>query len=246
VLALMLVPFLFTKLADAVSLSQARRAAGFMPLAFSVAGGAALLARIPAAAIPVSLAAGIALQLAWPGEFGYRFHGNAPAAAAWIAAWGGLAALVLGLLVRRRTIEEARGPLVVLAAALFVAPVAWHGLAHFEPPARGLALPAGLVDALRQRVAKGDVVFSDPETSYRIAAFAPVYIAAAPASHVADTRANRPRARVREVNRFLKTGRLAIPRRFGARWIVLDRRRFELRLRLPVAFRDSRYTLYRL
>ena len=45
VLVLMLVPELFTRFSDAVSISQARRAAGFVPFAFAVAGGAAVLAR---------------------------------------------------------------------------------------------------------------------------------------------------------------------------------------------------------
>ena len=39
VFAVMLVPFLFTSLADLVSISQARRAAGFLPFAFAFAGG---------------------------------------------------------------------------------------------------------------------------------------------------------------------------------------------------------------
>ncbi len=45
VLALMLVPELFVRFSNAVSLSQARRAAGFAPLPFAFAGGLALLAR---------------------------------------------------------------------------------------------------------------------------------------------------------------------------------------------------------
>ena len=39
-------PTLFTHFADAVSISQARRAAGFVPFPFAVAGGAAVLARL--------------------------------------------------------------------------------------------------------------------------------------------------------------------------------------------------------
>ena len=44
---------------------------------------------------------------------------------------------------------------------------------------------------------KGSTVYSDLETSYRIAATAPVYIAAAPPGHVADTKENDPYARRR-------------------------------------------------
>jgi hypothetical protein len=90
------------------------------------------------------------------------------------------------------------------------------------------------------------VVFSDTGTSYRIAAAAPVYVAAAPPAHVADTRANRPYARAKAVGRFLRSGDLAIPRRFGAGWIVVDRTARAPRLRLPVAYADARYVLYRL
>ena len=45
VLALMLVPELFVRFSNAVSLSQSRRAAGFVPFAFAFAGGLALLMR---------------------------------------------------------------------------------------------------------------------------------------------------------------------------------------------------------
>ena len=46
--------------------------------------------------------------------------------------------------------------------------------------------------------------------------------------------------------RFVRTGDLSIPRACGARWLVVDRSRFALRPDLPVAFRDARWTLYRL
>ena len=65
-------------------------------------------------------------------------------------------------------------------------------------------------------------------------------------AHVADTRANRPYARQRDALRFMRTGDLAIPRRYGAEWIVLDRKRTRLRLDLPRVYADARYTLYRL
>ena len=41
-----LVPWLFTPLSDVVSLSQSRRLAGFLPLAFALAGGMGVLARL--------------------------------------------------------------------------------------------------------------------------------------------------------------------------------------------------------
>jgi hypothetical protein len=230
-----------------VSVSQARRAAGFLPTPFAFAAGLAVLAGLARLLVlPLALAAGIALQLAWPGDFGYVFEGGGPAIATWVAAVGGAAALVAVAVLRRPHVEESRGPLVALAAALFVAPVAWHGLSRLDAPARSAQLPPGLVHVLRREVPRGDVVFGDTETSYLVTSAAPVYVAAAPPPHVADTTSNRPRARARDVRRFLKTADLAIPERYGARWIVLDRRRERLRLRLPRVWSDGRYTLYRL
>jgi hypothetical protein len=107
-------------------------------------------------------------------------------------------------------------------------------------------LTPGLVDALRTVVPKRDVVFSDLESSYRIAAAAPVYVCNAPPGHVADTKRNRPYVRRDLWRRFNRTGELSIPKRCGAGWVVIDRRRFETKLALPIAFRDGRYTLYRL
>jgi len=219
VLAPMLVPFLFTHLSDVVSLSQSRRAAGFLPFAFALAGGLAVLARpFGRLLAPAALAAGIALQLLWPGDFAYGLDHGGPAAATWIAAIGGAAALVLAAILRPRGLVERPA---LLATALLVLPVAVHGFAHWSPRERtAAALPASLVDAVRARVPKGAIVFSDPATSYRLAAYAPVYVASAPVPHVANTRANRPDARRRDALEFLRTGDLAIPRRYGATWIV--------------------------
>jgi hypothetical protein len=247
VLGLLLVPSLFVRFSDAVSISQARRAAGFVPLPFAFAAGAAVLAGLARwLVLPLALGAGIALQLAWPGDFGYRFGGGGPAIATWIAVVGGAAAVVLAAVLRRPHVEDSRGWLVAAAAALFVVPVVWHGFARFDSPGRSAQLPAGLVRVLRHDVPKGAVVFGDVETSYLVAAAAPVYIVAAPRAHVADTESNHPRERARDVHRFLRRGDLAIPRSYGASWIVLDRRRTRLRLRLPRVWSDGRYTLYRL
>jgi hypothetical protein len=247
VLGLLLVPSLFVRFSDAVSVSQARRAAGFVPLPFAFAAGVAVLAGLTRwLVLPLALVAGIAFQVAWPGDFGYVFGGGGPALATWVALVGGAAALVAVALVRRPEVEESRGALVALAAALFVAPVVWHGLVRLDPPPHAAALPPGLVQAVRHDVHRGDVVFGDVETSYLVAASAPVYVAAAPPPHVADTTSNHPRARARDVYRFLRTANLAIPRRYGARWIVLDARRATFRLRLPKVWSDGRYTLYRL
>ena len=108
-----LVPWLFTPFSDAVSLSQSRRAAGFVPFAFAFAGG--LVRRLGgwsdgwcccrSPSRPGSL-----LQLAYPGDFDYRLTDGGPALATWIAAVGGAAALVVGLLRRHKpALEGGRG-----------------------------------------------------------------------------------------------------------------------------------------
>jgi len=248
VLALMLVPWLFTHFSDAVTLSQSRRAAGFLPFAFAFAGGAWALARLGGVlALPAALGLGIAFQLVWPGDFGGKTLEAGAGWATWVAAIGGAAALVLGVLVRPR-LEERRTLFAGLAAALFVLPVAVHGFSEWTPPKRIGAgkLTPGLVEAVRARVPKGDVVWSNPATSYELAAYAPVYIAVAPPAHVANTDANRPYERLARWKEFRRTGDLAIPRRAGARWLVVQAsRRPPIRGLRPV-YQDPEYALYRL
>lgn len=247
---LTLVPFIFPRFADAVSLSQARREGGFIPFAFALAGGAAVLARLCSwALLPVALGAGIALQLLFPGDFGYHLEHGGPAIATWIAAIGGAAVLAAASTFGKwRTIER-QGALALAAVALFCAPVAAHGFTHLDqhPTGGEPALTPGLIHALRQDVPMQNVVFSDDVTAYRIAAYAPVYINAAPPAHVADTKDNLPYQRRRDAKKFLsKKGELSIPRSYHAQWIVIDRDRFPITLKLPVAYADGRYVLYRL
>ena len=249
VLVLMLWPTLFAHFSDAVSISQARRAAGFVPFPFAVAGAAAVLARLLAlGALPVGLGAGISFQLAYPGDFGYTLDDGGPALATWVALFGAAAALVVGaLLPRRLTGLDRMGPIAAATAALAILPVALHGFTHWdERPIAARGLTPGLVRALRDRVPEKAVVFSDDATSYAIAAFAPVYVANALPGHVADTKANRPYARRADAREFFRTGNLAIPRRYGATWLVVDRNRSKLRPDLPQAYSDPRYVLYRL
>ena len=243
VAAVLLLPPLFVALSDMTSISQSRRAAGFWPLAFAFAGGFVVLAAwLRALVLPVALAAGITLQLLYPGEFDYRLEQGGPALVTWLAVGGGIAAVAYGL-VRRRGHD---GSLLVGAAALlFTLPVAVHAAASWDPSPARLPSPLtqGLVQALRD-VPKGDVVYSDLETSYRIAAQAPVYIAAAPPSHVADTEENRPYERREENIRFFRTGDAGIVRAAGADWLVVDRTRFDVVPELDSVYRDGRYTLY--
>jgi hypothetical protein len=245
--ALTLVPPFFTIFADVVSLSQARRAVSFVPLAFAFAGGAAVLSRrLGGWVLPVALAAGVGLQLAWPGDFGRSPGDGGPALATWIAAVGGAVALVAAALARseRRRLDRP-GSLTALAATLFVLPAAVSGFSHWSPAPAPRGLTPGLVRALHRYVPAGAVVFSDDSTAYRIAAVVPAYINAAPPGHVADTKANRPYARREDALRFLATGDLAIPRRYHAQFVVLDLRHRAPHLELPQLYRDPSFALYR-
>jgi hypothetical protein len=245
VFAVMLIPFLFTSLADLVSISQARRAAGFLPFAFAFAGGMGVLARLVGPLLlPLALGFGMFLQIVYPGDFDYVLREPAPAWIAWFAVLGAVAALIVGVLRRRPALETG----AALAAAAFLVPVFGGGLLDWrrpDPPATAV-LSQGLVDAVRDDVEAGTIVYSDPETSFRLAAFAPVYIAVAPPGHVADTEENRPYERARDARRFLRTGDLSIPREYGAEYVVVDGLRTELELDLPVVYTDERFTLYRL
>jgi hypothetical protein len=249
VLALMLLPELFTRFADAVSISQARRAAGFVPFGFALAGGAAVLARLTwVAALPIGLGAGTALQLAYPGDFGYKLDQGGPAIVTWIAFVGGAAALVVGIFLPQRLARLDRMDWLTAATAfLVVLPTALHGFTHWdEAPTTWKRLTPGLIQALRTKVPERAVVFSDDDTSYKIAAFAPVYVANALPGHVADTKANRPYARRDDAKQFFRTGDLAIPRRYGATWLVIKTARSKLIPDLPKAYADRDYVLYRL
>ena len=251
VLVLELFPFVFPHFSDFVSLSQSRRAAGFVPFAFALVGGAAVLARVAGPLLPpAALAAGIVLQLEFPGDFGTKLSEGGPAVATWIALWGGLAGLVVAaVLVRRRRGGrfERPGALAALSIFLFVLPVAVHGFANWSSrfPSDPSALSPGLVRFLRSEVPKRAVIYADLETSYRISAYAPVYVANGPPAHVADTNANRPYVRRADLGRFLQTGALAIPRGYHAGWLVLrDGEPVQPGARL--VYRDDRFRVYRL
>ena len=245
VFAVMLVPFLFTSLADLVSISQARRAAGFLPFAFAFAGGMGVLTRLVGPLlIPLALGAGMLLQIIYPGDFEYVLREPAPAWITWFAVVGAVVALGVGLYRRRPALEMG----AALASAAFLLPVIGGGLLDLRatPLPQIATLSGGLVSAVRSDVPAGAVVFSDPETSFRLAAFAPVYIASAPPGHVADTEKNRPYERARDARRFMRTGDLSTPRSYDAEYVVLDRLRTKLELDLPVVYQDDRFVVYRL
>ena len=246
VLLFVLVPWAFDALSNAVSVSQARRLAIFLPIPFAVAGAASLIGRYRLGGCLAAFGVGGLLQLVYPGEFSYFLIVGGPPWPVWLALAGAGIGLIVAAIVRRSVPEAA--PLWTAAVALsLVAPVGLAGLAYLkqDPPDR-LRLSPGLIRALRTTVPARDTVFSDLETSYRIEAYAPVYVSAAPPAHVADTKDNYPNERRDDVIKFLNSGSLSIPRRYHAQWIVVAKRRFDLPLKLPKVYSDTRFDLYKL
>ena len=246
VFAAMLLPFLFTSLADLVSISQARRAAGFLPFAFAFAGGMAVLARLVGPLLlPLALGFGMFLQIVYPGDFDYVLRD--PGAGVDRVVRGrrrrGRARRRVRAAATRTRDRRRRSPRLRFSSRCTAAGSS-TGIGP-DPPEIA-TLSQGLVDAVRDEVEAGTIVYSDSETSFRLAAFAPVYIAVAPPGHVADTEENRPYERAADARRFFRTGDLSIPRDYGAEYVVVDALRSDLELDLPVVYADERFTLYRL
>jgi len=128
-----------------------------------------------------------------------------------------------------------------------VLPVAVHGFSHWSGDGKhdSAALTPGLVQFLRRDVPKRSVVYADLQTSYRISAYAPVYVANGPPTHVADTRANDPYGRVAALHRFLRHGDAAVLRQYGAQWLVLRRGEWQ-RAVGRLVYRDGRFRVFRL
>lgn len=233
VLGIELWPLVFPHFSDAVSLSQSRRASGFIPVAVALAGGAAIVSRFSRTlALLGGLACGIWLQVAYAGDFGLTAPRTAPTIVVWIALYGSIAALAGGALLawRRRALRPAEGARVrgitaAFAVFLFVLPVAVHGFSHWTPAARHDrdALTPGLIHFLREDVAPRSVVFADLATSYRATAFAPVYAVAVPPTHAANTHPNELAKRKRAVLRFFMHPSLEEPQAWRANWLVLTR-----------------------
>lgn len=256
ILILVLVPPFFTAVADLSSLSQARRLALFLPLPFALAGAAALAGRLgPWSVLPAG-AIGVGLVLVYPGgDGGGRLGAVGPGWATWVALGGGALALAAGWFLRRTSPRPNRW--AAIAAIVFAIPIAVAGFRDVQqdPPDR-YALTPGLVHALNTDVPLRATVFSDLETSYRIGAFAPVYIAAAPPAHVANTSANEPYTRRRDVIRFFSRDKLSYVEKlrllsltYGAGWLVVDKTRRipdVVRFLPPPVYEDDHFVLYRL
>jgi hypothetical protein len=100
----------------------------------------------------------------------------------------------------------------------------WRATRQTDPE----ALSPRLVHNLRTKVPKGAIVIAPLATSYRVAAAAPVYIVAAPVTHVAATTANKPYERAKDIRRWLQTNDPAIARKYGATWAIRGGRLYRL------------------
>ena len=156
------------------------------------ARAAALARRAPSS----GSAAGIAFQLAYPGDFGYALDEGGP----------GCRDVGRALRRRRRARRsdpssraasaelDRMGPIAAATAALAILPVALHGFTHWDE--RPTVAPRPDPRARRGRCATEcrRRRSSSPTTrrATRSRHFAPVYVADALPGHVADTKANRP------------------------------------------------------
>jgi hypothetical protein len=227
VLGIELWPLVFPHFSDAVSLSQSRRASGFIPFAVALAGGAAIISRFSRPlALVGGLACGIWLEVMYAGDFG---HSGVVVS---IALYGSIAALVVGAVLALRSRGKpqvasgrSRGGTAAAAVFLFTLPVFVHGFSHWTPLTKHDpdALTPGLIHFLQDDVPARSVVFSDLATSYRATAYAPVYTVAVPPTHAANTRPNELAKRRRAVNRFFTHPSLYEPERWDANWLILTR-----------------------
>jgi hypothetical protein len=245
-----LVPPVFERFADAVSLSQAVRLASFLPLPFALAGAAALAGRARALGAAAALAAGIGFELV------YRQQVTGAAWAVWLAALAATGGLALFIVLRPLTLDEvAPGRWTVLAAAALTLPVAVTGFAGYarwdKPDPYGLT--PGLTRALHEDVQPLTTVLAPSATSYRIAGYAPVRIVVAPPGHVAFNTEDDYRERLRAARLFFlepsttPAERAAILMRYDVGWVVVDKTRGRPSLppRLKLEYADERYSLYR-
>lgn len=256
-LALELWPAVFPHFADAVSLSQARRAATFIPFAVALAGGAAIVSRISRLlALALALGFGIWLEIAYAGNFGLSAPQTQPALPVWIALYGGSAAIVAGVVLalwrrdRLLAVTGRRGITAALATFLFVLPVAVSGFSHWTPATtKGTVLTPGLVRYLQRDVPPQSVVFAGMEVSYEALAYAPVYAVAVPPSHAAHTRENQVFERRHAIVRFMEHPSLGVPQRWAAGWLILRKGQpiaaVEQQGLRPV-YADARYAVFKL
>ena len=225
VLVAVLVPPFFTGIAELASLSQARRLALFLPLAFALAGGFVALGRLGVPGIAAAAGLGIGLWAAYPAV-------TAPDGGPAWPVWVGVAAALITLAVSRRLGERLITPTTasVACAIAFALPLGISALADL-PADRDdpHALSPGLVEALRERVPAGATVFapSIPRTASprtrpsssplhrRRTSRTPIGTVR---THVGGRRSGSSRARTSPISR-----RRGSSSARGATWLVVDR-----------------------
>ena len=257
VLGILLVPELYTRFSDLVSISQSRRLSQFLPVPFALAGAAVLFGRVRLGGVLAAFGAGLALELLYETEITHEVVRGGPLWPLWLALVGTPLMAVAGVLFyrRRRPPELVPSSWTAWAALAFVLPVAVGGLAELDrrdtPDPN--ALTPGLVEELRG-LERDDVVLAPVETSYRVAAFVPVYVAVSPPPHVADTEENDPYRRQRDAIRFFARPETTDAERretldtYGVDWLVVDKTKDFPRTfvsGLEPIYEDDRYVLYR-
>jgi hypothetical protein len=255
-LAVLLVPTLFTAFVDAISVSQGRRLAQFLPVPFAVAGAAVLAGRLRIAGVAAGLALGLALELAYQADGSPGVESPGPVWPLWVAVIGAPIGIAAGLALGSRVDPLAvQSRWTAAAACAFVLPIGIAGLGdlHRADAPDPYALSPGLVRALDE-IPHEDVVFAPIQTAYRVTAAAPVFVAATLPFHVADTGENRPYRRQRDAIRFFESRdlsdaeRRALLDRYGAEWVLVDKKEpypRSLVSTLEPAYEDGRYLLLR-
>jgi hypothetical protein len=228
-LALALVPPLFTLLARVLTVSQGQRIGVLLAPALPLAAGAAGLAgrfgdrrrALPAAALAGGALAALADRApAW----------QTPLATA--AAIGVAAAAVVALRgVAARTVDDRAAALALLAliapTALVNAPTLARRVEH--PPRQAWSLSPTAVRALRA-LPRGTVVLADLPSSYLIPAYTDDLVYSAPLGNVANTRENDPARRIEVTRAILRPTLPEVERRrlvlgAGIEYLLVDRRR---------------------
>jgi hypothetical protein len=255
-LGVLLVPTVFTAFVDAISVSQGRRLAQFLPVPFVVAAAAVLASRFRLAGVAAGLSLGIVLELAYEADESHAVVAPGPIWPLWVAILGAPVGVAVGLWLGPRLdrfVVQSRWTAILACA--FVAPIAVGGLANLErsDAPDPYALSPGLVRALGD-LDHEDVVFAPVETAYRVTADAPVFVAATLPFHVADTGAARPYRRQRDSIRFYTSKtlsdseRTALLDRYHADWLLVDKTRRYPRSfvsDLDSVYEDGRYLLVR-
>lgn len=227
-ITLLIVPPLYTPFSDVMSVSQSRRFVFYIPWAFSLVGGALVLARFRYIAVAVALVTGIVLHNLYPGRFAYFLPEPGPAWAAWFAVIGGFVVLLIGA-AGKLHLRFTHGWVLPVVAAL-VLPTAVAGLPKTEMHRDPTGFHDEVVGAVRENVGRDEVLLATMRIAYRLAAHAPVYVTAVPLGHGGDTVVNRHPARREDVATFFSEDVTVaeaadIIRRWDVDWIMIHKNR---------------------